>query len=123
MNLDIFTEVLKHEGVVAIGTQGEDGPHIANTWNSYVRFSKDGHLVIPVGGMNVTESNLQRNSNLVVTLGSREVQGLRGMGTGFFIKGTGRFVTEGDEFLKCKEEFPWIRAALKIEIGFLKQTQ
>ena len=30
-------EILKQEGVVAIATLGQDGPHMVNTWNSYIR--------------------------------------------------------------------------------------
>ena len=29
-------EVLKQDGVVAIATLGQDGPHMVNTWNSYI---------------------------------------------------------------------------------------
>jgi hypothetical protein len=32
-------EVLKKDGVVAIATLGQDGPHMVNTWNSYVRLT------------------------------------------------------------------------------------
>ncbi|MDP4161053.1 MAG: hypothetical protein Q8911_15040 [Bacillota bacterium] len=34
---DKLLEILKHEGVVAIATQGEEGPNLVNTWNSYVQ--------------------------------------------------------------------------------------
>lgn len=33
-------QVLKHEGVVAIATQGEEGPHLVNTWNRVPSKSK-----------------------------------------------------------------------------------
>jgi hypothetical protein len=29
-------EIMKKDGVVAIATLGKDGPHMVNTWNSYV---------------------------------------------------------------------------------------
>jgi hypothetical protein len=29
-------DVLKKDGVVAIATLGKDGPHMVNTWNSYI---------------------------------------------------------------------------------------
>lgn len=40
-------EVLEKDGVVAIATLGPDGPHMVNTWNSYIRVSEDGRLLIP----------------------------------------------------------------------------
>ena len=29
-------EIMKKDGVVAIATLGEDGPHMVNSWNSYL---------------------------------------------------------------------------------------
>ena len=54
-------EVLRHEGVVAIATQGLDGPHVVNTWNSYVRFSAGERMLIPAGYMHRTEANISRD--------------------------------------------------------------
>ena len=42
-------EVLKQDGVVAIATLGQEGPHLVNTWNSYIKITSDGRLLIPVG--------------------------------------------------------------------------
>ena len=42
-------EILKQDGVVAIATLGKDGPHMVNTWNSYIRISPDERLFIPAG--------------------------------------------------------------------------
>jgi hypothetical protein len=44
-------EILRQDGVVAIATLGQDGPHLVNTWNSYVRISSDGRLLFPAGYM------------------------------------------------------------------------
>ena len=49
-----LTEVLKHDGVVAIATLGQDGPHMVNTWNSYVRITDAERILIPVGYMHRT---------------------------------------------------------------------
>ena len=40
-------EIMKMDGVVAIATLGPDGPHMVNTWNTYLRISSDGRLFIP----------------------------------------------------------------------------
>jgi len=58
-----LTEVLKHDGVVAIATMGQDGPHMVNTWNSYVRITNDERILIPVGYMHRTEANIAFNGS------------------------------------------------------------
>jgi hypothetical protein len=115
-------EVLKHEGVVAIATQGQDRPHLVNTWNSYVQISSDGRLLIPAGYMQQTEANLARDNQVVITLGSREVEGNHGPGTGFLIKGSAAFVTSGQDFNAVKEKFVWARAALAVAVASATQT-
>lgn len=115
-------EVMKHEGVVAIVTQGDGEPHVVNTWNSYLKVSDNGSLLVPVGGMKTTESNIDKDNKVQVTLGSREVEGIHYMGTGFFIRGTARFIFEGNEFDEIQEKFTWIRAVLEITPESIAQT-
>ena len=117
-------EVLSHpaDGEVAIVTQGIDGPHVVNTWNSYVRIIPDRRLLIPAGRMNETEKNIAKNNMVKLTIGSREVQGLSYKGTGFLITGTAKFVKEGPMFNVIKEKFSWARAALEITIETVVQT-
>ena len=115
-------EVLRHEGVVAIATQGQEGPHLVNTWNSYVRFSPEGKMLIPAGYMHRTEGNIARDNRVVITAGSREVAGKLGPGTGFLIKGTASLETSGPDFDAVKTEYPWARGALSITIDSALQT-
>jgi hypothetical protein len=122
MITDKLTEVLKYEGVVAIVTQGHSEPHVVNTWNSYLKITEDGRLLGPVGGMKVTESNIQYNNKALVTLGSREVQGFHSKGTGFLITGTASFVFDGKEFDMLKQGFPWVRAVIEIKPDSITQT-
>lgn len=119
---DKMKEVLKHDGVVAIGTMGADGPHMVNTWNSYIRITEDGRLLIPAGYMNKTEANLALSQNVLLTLGSSKVQGFNGPGTGFLVKGTAAMLTSGPEFERVKERFSWARAALVVTIESATQT-
>lgn len=114
-------QVLKHEGVVAIVTQGEAGPHLVNTWNSYVQISA-GRLLIPAGHMNVTEANVAKNNRVLVTMGCREVEGFHDQGTGFLIEGTAAFITSGAQFEAVKKRFSWARAALEITVVSVTQT-
>ncbi len=102
-------EVLKKDGVVAIATLGPEGPHMVNTWNTYIRVSEDGRLLIPAGYYHKTQANITVNNKVLVTLGSNQVQGLNGPGTGFLIKGTAAFLTTGQEFDAMKSRFGWAR--------------
>lgn len=123
MNLpETLLEVLKKDGVVAIATLGSDGPHMVNTWNSYVRVSEDGRLLIPAGYFHKTEANITVNNQVLVTLGSSKVQGLQGPGAGFLIKGTAAFLKEGAEYDAMKSRFSWARAALSITVDSATQT-
>jgi predicted pyridoxine 5'-phosphate oxidase superfamily flavin-nucleotide-binding protein len=115
-------EVLKQDGVVAIATLGEDGPHMVNTWNSYIRITDDGRLLIPAGYMHHTEANIATNSNVLITLGSSKVAGKNGPGTGFLIKGTAAFIFSGPDFDATKKRFTWARAALAVTILSATQT-
>jgi predicted pyridoxine 5'-phosphate oxidase superfamily flavin-nucleotide-binding protein len=119
---ETLLEVLRHEGVVAIATQGPDGPHVVNTWNRYVRFSPGGRMLVPAGFMHRTEANLARDSRVVITLGSREVAGKLGPGTGFLVKGTAALEKEGDDFDATKAAYPWARAVLAVTVATALQT-
>lgn len=115
-------EVLKHDGVVAIATMGQDGPHMVNTWNSYIQITDDERLLIPAGYMHLTEANIAFNDKVLITLGSSKVAGKIGPGTGFLVKGTAAFVSAGPDFDVVKSRFPWARAALAVTIASATQT-
>lgn len=115
-------EVLKQDGVVAIATLGPDGPHMVNTWNSYLRITSDGRLLIPAGYMHLTEANIAFNNHVLITLGSSKVAGNLGSGTGFLIKGTAAFITSGPDFDLLKTKFAWARATLAVTIASVTQT-
>jgi predicted pyridoxine 5'-phosphate oxidase superfamily flavin-nucleotide-binding protein len=117
-----LTEVLKKDGVVALATLGEDGPHLVNTWNSYIRFTNDGRMLIPAGFMNTTEANIRSNPAVLITCGSSKVEGTMGMGTGFLIKGTAAWTESGPEFDKMKVTFGWMRAVVVVTIKSATQT-
>jgi len=115
-------EVLKKDGVVAIATLGQDGPHMVNTWNSYIRVTEDGRLLVPAGTFQRTEANVAFNDQVLVTLGSSKVAGLHGAGTGFLIKGKAVFITSGPDFEVLKAKFAWARATLAITPDSITQT-
>ena len=113
---------MKQDGVVAIATLGQDGPHMVNTWNSYLRVSADGRLLIPAGYMHRTEANIAFNPEVLITLGSSKVKGLHGPGAGFLIKGKAQFVTSGPDFDVLKAKFAWLRAIMAVTIESVTQT-
>lgn len=119
---DKLQEILKQDGVVALATLGQDGPHMVNTWNSYLRISPDGRILIPAGYMHHTEANIAYNPNVLITLGSSKVKGLHGPGAGFLIKGTAAVVTSGPDFDVLKSTFEWLRATVAVTINSVTQT-
>jgi len=115
-------KIMKQDGVVAIATLGPDGPHLVNTWNSYLKLSPDGRIFIPAGYMHKTEANVAHNPAVLMTLGSSKVEGWHGLGAGFLIKGKARFVTVGPDFDFMKEKFSWLRATVAVTIESVTQT-
>lgn len=115
-------EILKKDGIVAIATLGRDGPHLVNTWTSYVRISADGRLLIPAGYMHHTEANVAFNPDVLLTLASSKVQGLHGAGAGFLVKGKAAFITSGPDFDLLKSKFDWLRATLAVTPDSITQT-
>jgi len=115
-------EILKQDGVVAIATLGQDGPHMVNTWNSYLRTTDDGRLLIPAGYMHRTEANIAFNPEVLITMGSSKVKGLHGPGAGFLIKGKATFITSGPDFDVLEAKFVWLRATLAVTIDSADQT-
>jgi len=77
---------------------------MVNTWNSYIRISSDGRLLIPAGYMHHTEANIAYNPQVLLTMGSSKVEGLHGSGAGFLIKGTAAFITSGPDFVLLKSK-------------------
>lgn len=121
---DKLREVLSTppDSALAIITRGEDGPHVVNSWNSYVQVTDDGKLVIPAGRMFETEKNIAANNKVKLTITNREVEGKTYKGTGFLIEGTAALEKEGPRFDGIKAKFPWARAALTITIESEEQT-
>jgi len=122
MILEKLLEVMKQDGVVAIATLGKDGPHMVNTWNSYLRATEDGRLLIPAGYMQRTEANVAFTPEVLITLGSSKIKGLHGPGTGFLIKGKAAFVTSGPDFDLLRETFKWLRATMVVTVESATQT-
>ncbi|UZP66038.1 FMN-binding protein [Desulfovibrio mangrovi] len=117
-----FMTVVGKEGVVSIVTCDDEGAHVVNTWNSYLAFPGENRILIPAFGMRKTQRKMEKNNNVLLTLGSKEVEGKMGPGTGYLIKATGIFKNSGPEFDLVKSNFSWANRVLEITVSEVKQT-
>jgi hypothetical protein len=116
-----FFEVLQHEGVVSVVSWGVE-THVANTWNSYLVITEDERILIPAYGFRKTEKNVNVNSHVKLTLGSKDVLGFKDYpGTGFLINGTARYISSGDEYDFMKQKFSFLTRVLEITVETAKQ--
>ena len=122
MLTDTFFEVIRHEGVVAIVSCANNEAHVVNTWNTYLHITDDERILLPAWAMRKTEKNITQNNQILLTVGTKEVQGKMGAGTGFLVKGTARFVASGPEWEMMKEKFPFLTRVLEITVTSIKQT-
>lgn len=117
-----FLEVLKHEGVVSVTSWANEDAHVANTWNSYLHITADSRILIPAAWFTRTQKNIDVQSKVIVTLGSHEVKGKMGMGTGFVVDGTAKFLTEGADFDMMKEKYSFLTRVLEVTPEKVRQT-
>lgn len=122
MFTDTFREVIGKEGVVSIVSCADGEAHVVNTWNSYLVTPDDKTLLIPAWKMRKTEGKVLQNSTVLMTLGSKEVEGRMGPGTGFLLEGTARFLKQGPEVDMMKSKFPFLTRVLEVTVTSLKQT-
>ncbi|MCX8722211.1 MULTISPECIES: pyridoxamine 5'-phosphate oxidase family protein [Lactobacillus] len=117
-----FLELMKHEGPVTIVTINAHPASVVNTWMSYIKVDeKNNCLYIPAAGMHSIEKDFAKDRTVLLTVGSKKVEGTAGPGAGFHITGTGEFLGKGAEFYEMKAHFPWIRKVLKVKIIKMEQ--
>ena len=114
--------MLKKEGVVSIVSCANNEAHVCNTWNSYLVIVDENKILIPAAAMIKTEENININSKVKLTLGSKEVMGYNYMGTGFLLEGTARFINDGAHFDMMKEKYPFLTRVLEVTVNSCKQT-
>lgn len=117
-----FIEVLKHEGVVSIVSNGTNEAHVVNTWNSYLEIAEGNKILIPAAAMIKTEENVKLNPKVKLTLGSKEVMGYQYMGTGFLLEGTAKFLKEGEHYDMMLKKYPFLTRVLEVTVVSCKQT-
>ena len=114
--------VVSKEEVVSIVSCSDDEAHVVNTWNSYLAFPGEDRILIPVYGMRKTQKKVEKNQNVLLTLGTKEVEGKMGPGTGYLIKGKAKFMNSGPEFEMMKQKFSWANRVLEVTVSSVKQT-
>ena len=117
-----FIEVLNHEGVVSVTSWANEKAQVANTWNRYLFLTADNRILIPAAWFNKTQKNVDVQNKVIVTLGSHEVQGKMGLGTGFVVDGTAKFLTEGADYDMMKEKYSFLTRVLEITPEKVRQT-
>jgi hypothetical protein len=122
MFTDKFLEVIGKEGVVSIVSCSDNEAHVVNTWNTYLVTPNDGRLLIPAYAMRKTEKKVTQNSKVLLTVGSKEVAGHRGLGAGFLMEGTAKFISSGPEYDMMKAKFSFLSRVLEITVNSIKQT-
>lgn len=118
-----FYEVIKNEGVVSITSWGSnDEPSVRCTWNSYLRVTDNETILAPIAGFTSVQQDVAVNNKVIVTLGSREVEGFNGyQGTGFLIEGRANFTDSGENFEQMKVEYTFMNKLLEITVDSVKQ--
>ena len=113
----VSRELLEKCEFFAIVTQGTDGPHVVGNWGHYARKLgiDEARIVLPAGGYQKPEENLQRDPRVQVLAASQAVHGTRKPGQGGVLHGTGSIHTEGELAERAKAAFPWARGALVID--------
>lgn len=115
--------VLEKSEWVAIATTGTEGAHVVATWSEYIIAMgiREGRILIPVGGMHITEENLKGDNRIELLCATRKIKGSHGPGKGCSIKGTANITKEGEEFEAVHARFSWARAALVINIEKIEE--
>lgn len=117
-------EVLEAAEWVTIASTGPDGAHLSATWGDYVRGLgidwEAGELLVPMGGMTLTEANLAADNRIEVLAASRAVEGSLGPGQGCLLRGRGEVEEAGARADAVRARFPWARAVLVVRADEVK---
>ncbi len=117
-----FRSVIGKEGVVAIVSCSDGEAHVVNTWNSYLVVPDERRIFIPAGKMRKTEKKTLQNNKVLLTVGTKELDGRMGPGTGYLLEGTARFLDSGPEFEIMKNKFSFLTRVLEVTVTSITQT-
>jgi len=84
--------------------------------------TEDERILIPAYGFRKTEKNVEVNSTVKISLGSKEVVGYNDyQGTGFLVEGSARYLESGEEYDQMKSKFSFLTRVLEITVEKAKQ--
>ena len=84
--------------------------------------TEEEQILIPCFGFHTTEKNALHQPHMELSLGSDQVQGKLGMGTGFLLTGTGKFLSEGALYAQMRTKCDWIKRVLVFSPESCRQT-
>ena len=118
-----FLDVLRDKGPATIVSINGKPASVVNTWSQYINVVADDTILIPAAGMHSIQNDLKADPEhaLTIAVGSYNYPGTTGMGCGYHIHGSGKFITEETYFDKMKAQFEWIRAVLVVKISDIEQ--
>ena len=75
-----------------------------------------------ISGFRKTQKNVEVNSTVKITLGTKNVLGFKDYpGTGFLITGTAKYIESGEEYDMMKNKFSFLKKVLEITVDTAKQ--
>jgi hypothetical protein len=120
---DIFYDCVRHDGIVSVCSSSAAGRgHVANTWNKYLIITGDERILIPCFGFRETEKNVSHDPAVEVVVGSHEVPGKVGLGTGFLLTGKAEFQNSGDLYEQMCAKCSFANRVLVFTPASCKQT-
>lgn len=113
-------EVIDKTEWISITTNSEAGPHVVAAWGYRLRKIgiQDGKTIaLPAGKYFQTEQNLAKDPNVQLLMASGDIQRTGGnKGQGYRFLGKGEVQTKGPLVDLVKNDFPWARGALVIQV-------
>ncbi|MGB3225597.1 MAG: hypothetical protein WBB23_22600 [Desulforhopalus sp.] len=119
---DNFSRVISDDGFAAIVSYENQEVTIVPTWNSNIFTTRDGRLLIPFGETRSTLGSVGNGLKILMTVGNKKVDGRNGIGCGFLINGTAKYLSPGLEMKMMEEKFPFLNCVLEVTVCSIKQT-
>lgn len=119
----VLYECAAQDGIVTVCSSSREGKgHIANTQNKYLIITEEEKICIPCFGFHETEKNVSYDPNVELMIGSHNVPGKMGMGTGFLLKGKAEFQNHGALFQRMHDKCSFANRVLVFTPGTCVQT-
>jgi hypothetical protein len=122
MFTDSFLTVIGMDGLVSLVIMVNNEPYVAMAWNSDIVTTHDGRFLIPITTVEDSADLILHSNVVLLTVGSKEVDGRNGVGCGFLIKGRANSLSTGAEWDMMTARFSVSICVLEVVITSIKQT-